>query len=562
MWIHLLLLGACDSGYPEDPEELLSMASLEVEPAEATLYTSPEDQATQTFTAWAVFEDGERYEAEFVEWSVSNETAGSVGDAGEFTCSPSNGGVTWVTAAYASHEAQATVTVIYTDVINEDGVDTTLFDGEAASFDASPWLYPEDQVALPRNAPSTYFQWEDLGATAYRLQFTSSLTDIIVYTTENGWDAFSDEWQVIAGTNAGGEVEVSLQAVVDGQLYAADPITLQVERFDARGSIYYWSSHSLGVKHIPYGGEAEEWYGISETDGYCIGCHAISIGTDPLLAVSSTAYWEDVADPDEPDDGYLEIFDLESLDPILERTAGETVNFKSFTHDGEYMLGTLHGTLMLYNGRTGEYLGDVTPYDDSAGEAYKVAHAEWSPDDSQVALTLAGHMGTDVELHGARLGLMDHLGDGSFGTVEILVDPDTLYPDEERIAYYPAWSPDGEWLAFNISSGDSYDDVDAQIWVIPASGEGDPVSLDAANRESGLTNSWPRWGPLPDDDILWLTFSSRRDYGHQATEGEPQIWVTSFDPEKYEAGQDPSTPAYWLAGQDVEENNHVPVWIE
>ena len=36
------------------------------------------------------------------------------------------------------------------------------------------------------------------------------------------------------------------------------------------------------------------------------------------------------------------------------------------------------------------------------------------------------------------------------------------------------------------------------------------IRLDAANKDANLTNSWPRWGPLPDDDILWLATSSTR----------------------------------------------------
>ena len=66
----------------------------------------------------------------------------------------------------------------------------------------------------------------------------------------------------------------------------------------------------------------------------------------------------------------------------------------------------------------------------------------------------------------------------------------------------------------------------------------------------------------PDDDILRLTYSSRRDYGYTAIATEPQVWVTAFDPTEADAGRDPSSPAFWLVGQDPFENNHVPVWIE
>ncbi|HNH50119.1 MAG TPA: hypothetical protein PKY30_23995, partial [Myxococcota bacterium] len=78
----------------------------------------------------------------------------------------------------------------------------------------------------------------------------------------------------------------------------------------------------------------------------------------------------------------------------------------------------------------------------------------------------------------------------------------------------------------------------------------------------GLTNSIPRWGPLPDDDVLWLAFSSKRIYGNNLTAGNPQIWVAGFDPIKAGKGEDPSWPAFWLPGQDAAQGNHIPAWAE
>jgi hypothetical protein len=87
------------------------------------------------------------------------------------------------------------------------------------------------------------------------------------------------------------------------------------------------------------------------------------------------------------------------------------------------------------------------------------------------------------------------------------------------------------------------------------------IPLEAANQVGGITNSWPKWGPLPDDDILWLAFSSKRAYGGVIV-GIPQVWVAAFDPARAEAGADPSFPAFWLPNQDPAQNNHIPVWAE
>ncbi len=563
MGLFVLLLAACTTDPSQDgaPDPNL-LVSLEVRPNEVTLGTGPDGGETQQFAAWATLEDGSQVELDVAAWSVSNSSAGAVDDVGLFSPADDNGGITWVTAEYANTWASATVTVIYHEELVEDGADTSLFTGSAQALEADPWLYPEHGVRLPRGTPSIHFQWADLGADAYRLHFESAVSDIVVYTKDFGWESQAALWQVIAATNAGGAVEVTLSASIDGQLFEADPLELLVNRMDTRGTIYYWTSTLQGVSRIDDEGQAEAWWSIDDMGGYCVGCHAISPGIDPLLTYSARPT-SAVHDPDAPREGWLEVRSL--LNPeqtVMTMADGQSGDFKSFDPDGELMLTSLGCSLLLFEGRSGQLIADVTPSDPGSGDLLCIAQAEWSPEGDQVAMVVANDdLGVSWEIDAGALYLMDYQGDHSFGEPSRLVDPHALYGDDAHIAYYPAWSPDGAWLAFNSSTGDSYDDPDAELWVV-SSGGGTPIVLAAANMGSGLTNSWPRWSPLPDDDILWLTFSSRRDYGYTATDGEPQVWVSAFDPIEAEAGRDPSSPAFWLVGQDPFENNHVPVWIE
>src|SRR5207249_4577736 len=91
--------------------------------------------------------------------------------------------------------------------------------------------------------------------------------------------------------------------------------------------------------------------------------------------------------------------------------------------------------------------------------------------------------------------------------------------------------------------------------------------------------------------ILWVTFSSTRDYGLRvANEGsqffncyppvspedssgdhakpfdpsctQPQIWMAAITLEDLAAGGDPSFPAFWLPFQDYNAHNHIAQWVE
>ncbi len=527
----LPILLACSAGFRAPDAE---MVAIEVEPAEITVTTGPRGGPATQFTAWAVYDDLQRLPLEVASWSLSNRSVGTIDDTGLFTPSHEAGGTTWVLAELDGIVGQATMTVIYEDEVGEEAVDPDLFDAPGQPWDW-PWTYPEDGVNLPRNTPSITFQWQDPGAEAFRLTFRSEATNLTVYTTANEWTADEATWASIAATNAGGVVEVTLSARAGKDVLVAEPLHVEVNRMDARGTILYWSTSTEGIMQIPYGGSASDYLTAAQT-GHCVGCHVVS--SQDRLAFTYDG-----------GNGPLGLVRTSDASEVLAYGSGPTGNFKAFSPDGRFLLTTFAGVLSVHDGLDGTHLWDV-PLAETATQV------DWSPDGTRVALVLTEDHSSDWVFGRGRIAVMDHLGDGTFGEPRVLVDF-----DDGSSAYYPAWSPDGAWIAFNRSTGDSYDDPDAELWVIDGEGANPPIRLDAANLSDNLTNSWPRWGPLPDDDILWLTFASRRDYGHVAS-GRPQIWVAAFDPARAAAGVDPSWPAFWLPGQASSDNNHIPVWIE
>lgn len=119
---------------------------------------------------------------------------------------------------------------------------------------------------------------------------------------------------------------------------------------------------------------------------------------------------------------------------------------------------------------------------------------------------------------------------GNFGA------PQTIVASQGENNYYPSFSPDGKWILFNRSSGHAYDDASAQLWVISADGMVGPTQLVLANgAATGVTNSWPRWAPFvihggETGDLLYLTFSSKRDYGIELVGANaPQISSASTE---------------------------------
>ena len=133
----------------------------------------------------------------------------------------------------------------------------------------------------------------------------------------------------------------------------------------------------------------------------------------------------------------------------------------------------------------------------------------------------------------------------------------------------PAYSPDGSIIAFNVESddpngGDSMGNSNVELWIKHVGDTSAPIRLDAANQDTFLGNSWPKWSPVDGRGRMWLAFSSIRDYGHILTNSRtdtprPQIWITAIQLNT-PVGIDPSAPAFWLPFQSISSGNHIPYW--
>ena len=539
----ILYLLACSGG--SNGELNSDVVSIRVAPQDSVIEVRPGQPADLSFQAFATNQEGEEAPLDLVSWNSSNLSVGAMDPDGWFQSVDSNGGVTEIVANHLEIQGSVLLTVVYRDDVLLDDLPTELVDAwpdDGAGLGGPELSYPESGVRVPRNVEGLPFIW-DTGAagSVYRLRFQSAITDISVFTKRGDYRATSELWAQIAAANRSGSVQVSVtSAAWDGEtlsdLKAGFPIEVQVDRLDARGSVLYWASSERGILRLPFGSTEPELFWEGQDGAQCVGCHVLSgddmvVSHDGIFGVFSVV---DITDPSDP---------VQVVDPQDDRR----FTFKTVSPDGRYILGSGRGSLTLYNMEDGSTVGqrEVDGY---------VTMPDWSPDGQDIVMVrvIKGNE-EDWNFQYGEIIQVPVLDDGSLGVPEVLVASDGV-----NNLYYPAYSPDGAWVAFNKAQGTAYANIDAQLWLSSRDGQVQ-LPLDTANQGEGLQNSYPRWGPLPDDDVLWLAFSSKRRLPWTGSQ-MPQIWLTAIDPTLLEQGQDPSSPAFWLPGQDVGSDNHLPVW--
>lgn len=539
------------------------ITNVRVEPSEITVITRPNQPAETDFVAYATLTDGEEIAIDLVSWTVSNFSAGEVDEDGHFVSFDTNGGITDVVAKSLGVEGSARVTVVYTDdiVLGVEPQIVDAFSSASGTDDAGlAMTYPLKNVIIPRNLEGLGFSWSDGTAstdTVYRLHFQTPITDISVYTSDTVWMSNSDLWQMISASNRDGlvSVQVSAGSWNGSQLQNvrnSASIDIQVNRFDARGSVLYWGifedTHTASIMRIPIGQTETEQFWTCQGNNCCIGCHALSDNADLMAITHNGGKFSviDVSDANAP----------EEVIPVTTDHSNHAA-FKSISPDGTLMLGTDGPKLILYDLQRGVRIKDLL-------FSQPVSHPDWSPDGTQVVFVRAtGQAASDMEFKGGEIVQADFNYENLTLENEVVLQP----RDATYNYYYPAYSPDGEWIVYNRAKNDftrtdghfgCYAAPDAEVWLMSRDGS-IKIRLDNANSDGALQNSYPRWGPLPDDDILWLAFSSRREYPIDPSQ-DPQIWIVGINPELAKQGQDPSATPLWLPGQSVINDNHLPVW--
>ncbi len=508
--------------------------------------------------------------------------------------------------------------------------------GPCSGMATDPTLvYPPDQVLLPPNMNVIEVQFQPgTGNTLFEIDFENAATDVRLETMCNAitntrgaptggcsFDLDPTDWSYVATHNRGGD---PLKVTVRGAptdlscVSGSNSRDISFGEEDLMGGIYYWQSVTQNGIAGTTGGIFRKDFGNPDTTpepfltpgtlNKCVGCHYLSRDGLKML------FGDDDADSDdELGDDHFYLMDVASRATVA--PAGMAKGFAAWHADdhASFLLsngggmGATSPELLQFDGTTGAAGTPVSFTGVTALANQRITNPDWSRDGGTVYFTATtpitgistpvGNYNNKDDIHATNGSIWSVPVTGStFGAPTELVTPASA--DEND--YYPAISPDGSSLIFNRAVGttlathDSYNNPEAKLFamIVPS---GTPIALDKANLHDTLTNSWPRWSPFVQmyrgKRLLWVTFSSTRDYGLRVqNEGaqyfncyppvspenpsgdhkqpfdpnctQPQIWMAAISLDDLAQGHDPSFPAFWLPFQDYTAHNHIAQWVD
>lgn len=565
--------GGVSGGVPDDA----TPKAMVVLPGSVTLTLDQGKVASRVYRAYAYFDAaptgggsppaGGVDVSDQVSWSVAQGSMGRfVGStfrtevlSGGKAVAASHGGQTTVQAKFRGVTASAALRVRFRATLVSPKAPPGAagkFGGKVTGSRAPRLVYPGSGVLVPPNLGQLELQWsKGNGNDLFLVKITSPLLELKVITPWTSYNLAGDVWRSVAWTNREGEVTVQVHgtsAAKPGSKGVSPAVTVRLAKQDVRGGLYYWVvAKQGGIYRFDFESpkaKAEPYYTTAHSGGKCVGCHVINRAGDRMAFIKKGG------------NGDGAVMDVKTRKPIID--ARYRGNIQTFSADGKELIVGLDGVLTRREVATGKLLETVP-----AGGGH-ICHPDWSPNGALLAFALAGDKGykSDLNFTNGSIAVLPRTG-GVWGTRKVLVQCGGGVN-----CYYPTFSPLGDWLLFNKSGGDAYSDEGASIHAVRATG-GKTVALSRLNLAKA-SNSWPRWSPFIQQykgrTLLWLTFSSVRDYGNKLVNSKqkvfeakrPQIWMAAFDLNQAKAGKDPSFPPFWLPFQRTTESNHVAQWTE
>lgn len=440
-------------------------------------------------------------------------------------------------------------------------------------------VYPSHETMFPINVSRIRHDFAAAGNDLFELRFVGPNTTVSVYTTAQTWTPTEEQWDWIAESNRGAQVELVVSGV-DSQMpqdaWSSAPITLYFSESAVEGAIYYWSTGTKGVMRATVSSPLPEKFytdpaaADSET---CVACHTLSRDGKRLSVGYNGERLREVSVPERetivgagdagmpaamPMPGMMPPKDTKDMKPMpMEMGSGIASAWTTFSPDGKLLLVAANGTLTLIDSDSGQTVGDNAGV--VAVPAGSVAtHPDWAATGDRVALSL-GTAGGNKEVEGGSIAILPY-NDGAWGSAEIVIESQGATDNN----FFPVWSPDSKFLAYVHAEGKSKDATSAELRLLNVASS-QVISMvrlnQRVNNEDGVLgvgNSMPTWAPSTRGGTFWLAFSSLRAYSvvRPLADKEDQIWVAAVDPN----AKEPGFSAFWAPFQSIEEGNHRAFW--
>jgi hypothetical protein len=459
-------------------------------------------------------------------------------------------------------------------------------------------IEPEVGALYPNNWLRPRFVWTAPGETIFelRLHVQNQTNDLLVYTTQTGWTMPQAMWAALASHSQGVPMTVSVRGgTVNGATLTNEALgssgALGIAPVGAPGTIVYWAivggqggmtlleGFSIGDENVgPVLTPAQVQERGDAGVPPCIGCHAatpdglnvgFSIGYNegsPGAYTNSIATLGIDAAP-----GLVPTFLTADGKAAMDALGGIPAYSKAHWSTGDRIV-LLSDTGMNLNWVNLEGTGaTATGVIARTGDTGFATDPTWSHDGKTIVYTSASSVYNGRQASGAMTLYSVPYNDGAGGAAAPI--PGAALAG--MAAYYPALSPDDEYVVYNVapSGDDPYSDSNDQIYLVAAAGEpggqplrlasNDPSACLTGERSPGVTNSWAKWSPSAQyvpvlgSTYYWYVFSSTR-YPVGAAQGAPQLFISALVVDS--KGNVTSYPSLYLWNQPPGDHNHTPAW--
>jgi hypothetical protein len=518
--------------------------------------------------------DGQPVNAHF---SLASSNAGTITNDGLFTANGKAGGEIQVIAENGGARGETTLTVNLHWTEGGDDLSREqkkLLGSDDGAADAA-WtiVYPYDGSVFARgiHAPDVQFAAGALPAEKIYLHVVGPGVDYEGYFDDGQTLAMAQEsWDAIGISSTGRTLSVAISKIAGGEKYGPLKQSWRVAKGSLHGSIYYNtydSPLSIDPSTKEKNGAIMRIKGKSAEPevvlGKCTVCHSVSAdgstaaaanyqlapgGTFDLTGGGATNLWNEPRKA-----AFAAIYPL----------GGEVI----VTNAAPVAEGAPNEMTLKGGPWTSELRKrDGTPVGGSGIEGMYAQTPSFSLDGKMLVFVDR----SPKPPYTSKLALMQY-----DAAARKLSGYDVLAtPPAGRHFSWPVFTPDGKYVVYQDGTGDDLSTIpfnQGKLYAIDVAtrqvtylaklnGDG---ALPAGARDENL-NFEPVFAPIASGGYYWLLFTSRRTYGNKLTADSSKtkrLWIAAFDVDAHD-GVDPSHPAFYVPGQELDSANSRGFWAQ